>query len=445
MESKEKELAHAIVSTVLKKLGKSGSWSAVRLKAFAYAHDIYEKYGVDVSTYLPKVIEEYPRNKRGLIHLPSRLSKFPSPDKIASEISQAFKKAVGPPKEVVEALSHYQSLATKMLGVEDYLKRWDTNPRKVIKSLSLVTKKQFVSRPNVPAEFEFITAQALSILFQVPLYDEPGAPLVPHAEECVVWRGKAEGTTPTHHAPGEGADILVCARGPYYITVEATLRFSPRQWKEEIEPIFRHTQEFMEKNGLKSEDVYLLFVVGKELLQQTYEWLNARSEAFNIVALTSTTMLRLAKASLLTLGLTHAEVRRLVNSLSERLIQSSEVKVYMQDVEGVIDDWIRSLLEPNLEVFLAISSYDYLIKNRGISEIDTIMKTIANNEEVKDYLGLLGRSSIEIRKKARQWVRQLSIWGLAREIDGYLKALPIEEFEAKMLKTYKFVINKTKP
>ena len=443
IEPKERQLAHAIVSTVLKKLGKSAGWSAVKLQVFAYAQKIHDKYGVDVSTYIAEIIEEYPRNKKGQIYLPDRLSHFPSPEKIASEISSGFQKAVGPPEEVVEALSQYQSLTTKMLGAEEYLERWNSDPKEVIKNLSLMSRKRLVSRPSIPADFEFTVAKSLCILFQVPLYVEYSASLVPHAEECVVWRGKVKNNIPTHHAPGGGADILLCARGPYYLTVEATLRFSPRQWKEEIEPIFRHTKEFIEKNSLNNEDVYLLFVVGRELLEETYEWLNARSEDFNIVALNAETLLKLAKASLLTFSLTHAEVRRLLITLSRRLTRDSEVKVYITDMKRTVDDWIRSLLEPNFEVFLAVSAYEYLTKKDGVSKIDSISKSIAEKEEVTDYLNLLGRKKEDIKRKTREWVHQLSILGLAREIDGYLKALPVEEFEAKMLKTYKHVLKIT--
>ena len=46
----------------------------------------------------------------------------------------------------------------------------------------------------------------------------------------------------------------------------------------------------------------------------------------------------------------------------------------------------------------------------------------------------------EVRERRREWIHQLSILGLAREIDVYLKALPIQEFKAKMLKIYKYVL-----
>lgn len=127
-------------------------------------------------------------------------------------------------------------------------------------------------------------------------------------------------------------------------------------------------------------------------------------------------------------------------TLSERVASDSDVKVYMQDAERVVADWIRSLLEPNFEVFIAVSAYEHLLKHGGLTKTEEICQSIAEKEEVIDYLDLAGRNIGDIKKGNKSWIRQLSILGLAREVDGYLKSLPIQEFEARALKTYKHVI-----
>ena len=442
IKSKEEELAFAIIWKVLEEEGKKAEWSTVRLRSFSYAVDIFKKYGVDVSGLIPRVMEKFRRNKKtGEILLPKVISPPLSPDQIAREIGKGIKRIKGPPEDVVAAAARYQDLQEKMRGVDDYLANWNSSPSQVIGELFHSTKKIFFNKyENPAATFEFVVAKAFCTLFQIPLYIEYNAPFFPREEKCVIWRGGLENYKPKVHAPGGASDIVLFARGPYYLTIESTLRYSPRQWKEEIEPVFRHVKKFVEENDLGAEDVFLVFIVAQEIHKETYEWLHARSEEFKVVALNAENLSKIVKASLFTFSLTHAEIRRLLDSLYRRVTTDYSIALYIRDLKTIVDDWCRSLLEPNLSVFVAVKAYECLLKRRKLSGVMEISNELAKDEEVKDYMQMIGKEPSDIKRRTRDWIHQLSILGLAREINGYLKALPIEEFENKALKTYGHII-----
>jgi len=70
-----------------------------------------------------------------------------------------------------------------------------------------------------------------------------------------------------------------------------------------------------------------------------------------------------------------------------------------------------------------------------------VINDLSKDPEIKDYIVLGGIAKVsQVKKvlltKKRSLLRYLSLFGLAREIDGHLSALPPDEFDNRFLKMY---------
>jgi hypothetical protein len=297
--------------------------------------------------------------------------------------------------------------------------------------------------------FEYYNALSFSGIFQVPLeVNYGGDPSV--LREGVLWRGRAEFDSSKKQfvakewAPGAGSDLYVTARG-YYILGEATLRYSPRQWKEEIEPIFRHLEDFIDKNRLDSDSVFLAFLTPSEVLKQTFDWIHARAEDYKVVTLTVPIVAKLLQVSAFVAGLPHAAIRTFLSIISERLREAVTANDYIRHLEDDLSSWCNDVLDPYLDTYLSMKTYSILLSTKGPQKITTVTELLSRDPDVVSYLKLGGivasdadakQTSKVIRDKRKQLVRQLQLLGLGREINDHLEELPWEEFENRILKMY---------
>lgn len=442
-ESKEKELAFSILWWILKKKQERSDWSSIRLESFRRAQEILNQYDIDVTNHLDNVLGEFPRdNVSGEVLLPSTLREPEFPSKIAEDIVKKVKPAKTPPSDMINAAKMYYDMRNKMLDVNEYLAKWNDNSKDVISALDLsANRKKFISKyENAPAAFEFVVAKSFCTLFEIPLFVEYNAPIVPRERSCVVWRGRLEGYLPRDHAPGGGSDIIIYARD-YYALIEATLRYTKRQWKEEVEPIFRHAKNFIEGMELDPSDVYLIFVTPKKVLEGTYDWIHSRAEEFNVLALDTENLIKLVKISLFIDGLPHAEIRRALQNLHKRSVEDIVADTYLEHITEEVDEWCEEALRPYLDLFLATKAYEVVIQNKGFCKVAKVIDELSKDPEVRDYIKLGGIARITQLQKVlidrrRNLLRYLSLFGLAREINGYLAALSTEEFGNRFLKMY---------
>jgi hypothetical protein len=442
-DSRERELAFSILWKILNERGGRSSWSSLRLESFKQSQDILGRHDIDVSEYLDRVLKQFPRDKAtGDVLLPTILKKPEPPDKIAKEIISKLKPTKAPPPNMVSGAKMYYEMRDKMLDVNQYLSKWGDDSKGVLSDLNLSSKgKKFINKfDNPPATFEFVVGKSLCILFETPLLVEYKAPILPREKSCVVWRGRSKGYSPIEHAPGGGPDAIVYARG-YYGIVEATLRYTKAQWKEEVEPIFRHTGDFIEEMNLDPSDVYLVFVTPSKVLEGTYKWIHSRAEEYCVIALDTQNLSRLVRTSLFINGLPHAEIRRAFQSLRKRLIDDIVVDTYLEHASEDINEWCEEALLPYLDLFLAIKTYEVVRRRKGLSKITKVINDLSKDPEIKDYIVLGGIAKVsQVKKvlltKKRSLLRYLSLFGLAREIDGHLSALPPDEFDNRFLKMY---------
>lgn len=444
-ESMEKQLAFSIIYYILKEKRGRSDWSSLRLESFRRAQELLTKYDIDITSYLDKVLEEFPRDKTsGEVLLPEVLSEPDPPNKIAEDIVKKLKPVKAPPLNMIQAAKTYYEMRDKMLDASEYLAKWNDDPQNVIKVLSLsVNEKKFIKKyKNAPATFEFLVAKSLCTVFGMPLLVQYNAPIIP-MKNCVVWRGRLKDYLPSDHAPGGGSDVIVYARG-YYALVEATLRYTKRQWKEEVEPIFRHINRFIEEMKIDPKDVYLIFVTPKKVLEGTYDWIHSRAEEFNVLALDIENLVKLVKTSLFIDGLPHAETRRALENLHKRSAEDIVVDMYIEHVNEEVDEWCEEALRPYLDMFLATKAYGVVVGKKELCEVTNVMKELSKDNEVRDYIKL-GRiaKTAQVQRvltdRRRNMLRYLSLFGLARELNGYLAALTSEEFDNRFLKMYRHI------
>lgn len=444
-KSKEKDLAFSLIWWILKRKGGRSDWSSLRLESFRLAQEILTKHDVDVINLLDKILDDFPRDRdSGDVILGSTLEEPELPDKIAKDIAKKVKTATMPPSDMIEAAKKYYNIRDKMLNVDEYLAKWNNDHSSVLHELEFSGTKDFVKRhENAPAAFEFIVAKAFCTLFEIPLFVEYNAPVKPRKQSCIIWRGTLENYSPKMHAPGGASDIIVYAR-EYYALIEATLRYTKRQWKEEIEPIFRHTEEFAEILNLDRGQVYLIFVTPQEVLRGTYKWIHSRAEEFNVLSLSVENLTKLVRASLFINGLPHAEIRRTLQNLHTRSIEDIIAENYLQHINDEINDWCEDVLRPYLDLFLATKAYEIVIQNNRFCEVGKMIDYLSKDHEVRDYMSLGGiakpaQISKVLDDRRRSIVRYLSLFGLAKQIDGYLAALSPEEFETRFLKMFNYI------
>lgn len=445
-ELKEKELAFSLIWWIIKEKDGRADWSSVRLESFRRAEEILSEFDIDISGRLDDALGEFPRDKKtGEVFLLSSLAEPKQPEKIAKEMVEGIEVTKAPPSNMIRAARTYYDMREKMQDVNEYLAKWNDDPVGIMKALQLSLRiKKFIRKyDNAPAAFEFLVAKSFCTLFEIPLLVEHKASMTPRRKNCVIWRGRLEGYVPVDHAPGGGSDILVYARD-YYGLVEATLRYTKRQWKEEIEPIFRHVKEFIEELALDPDDVYLIFVTPKKVLEGTYDWVHSRAEEFNVVVLDVENLAKLLKISLFINGLPHAEIRRLLVNLHRRIVEDIVVNIYLEHANEEVNEWCEDVLRPYLDLFLATKAYEILVQHDGLCEVIKIINELSKDSEVKDYIELSRIAKFDqvrtvLLDKRRNLVRYLSLFGLAREINGYLAPLSSEEFDNRFLKMYRHI------
>ncbi|MEM1995772.1 MAG: AlwI family type II restriction endonuclease, partial [Thermoplasmatales archaeon] len=423
--------------------GGKASWTTIYAKWVAKTASYSDIY---VGDLLDEALSHFPANtNKGVYMLGDTLTKVKRTEEIVKEI-RALVEATRAKSSTLDAsllpiAMFGRAIKEKMKLPIDYLADWKTSPQDVLTTLTQISRNlsTFLNKykNKAAAEFEFLTAKSMCILFQLPLLVEQG-PSGPKKESCVVWRGEVTDYQASRYAPGGASDILVHARGPYYVLIEATLRYSQRQWKEEIEPITRHQREFITKYRLSKEDVYLAFVV-TEALSDTYDWLHPKADTYHIVILDVESLLKIVTASLHYWGMPHLQIRRLLDQLSRRMALDDEVDLYTSNLVRVVDQWCREILEPNMPTFLAIKAYRVLKSRGGIAKVMDVSNELAGEVEVRQYLSLLGRNTDYIEKKKQNWLHQLTLLGLAREIDNMLIALTLDEFESRLLKALGYV------
>jgi len=442
----ELELAFSIVWHILKDCGGKANWSYIRLEYLKRSENLKRRYGIDVTTYFDKVLRNFPRDKHtGSILIPKGVIPR-KPQEIVEELSKRIieESKSSLPNELLEAAKRYNELRRRMEMPENYLLRFNSSYESTLNELTMSSNIDEFLRTyssNAPAAFEFIIAKSFSLIFQVPLYIGE-FPSSESSSEGIVWYGKLDDNNKAvAHAPGGKPDIIVYARGPYYVMIEATLRYTPKQWREEIEPIFRHTSSFI-KQGPSEEDVYLVFIVAGELLEDTYKWLRARANEYNVLALRAGDIVKLVKVSSFILGLPHAEIRRLFSKLHEKMTACISKSIYMKHVKETIDEWCKEVLQPYLGTFLALKAYGIISKEGGFIQVRDVLSKLSNTSEVSEYLEMIGLvKSIEdvntfLRQHKRNIIRTLSLFGLIRETNGVLRMLPKEEFEERLMKMY---------
>ena len=65
----------------------------------------------------------------------------------------------------------------------------------------------------------------------------------------------------------------------------------------EIEPIFRHLELFMKLRNIGTDDTLLIFATVKETLPDSFRWVKARAEEFNVLIFDVTNIERMLKVS----------------------------------------------------------------------------------------------------------------------------------------------------
>jgi len=443
LKSKRLELAIAIVWEILEEEGGKANWTTIYAK---WIKKIAKYPQIYVGDLLDQALSYFPVDtRRGLYELTSSIVKPKRPDEIAEEIVreiEAVKAGTTRIQELISPISIFgRSIKEKMKLPKDYLRDWRTTPEKVIEELNYVSlnPSSFLRkyRKRAAAEFEFLVAKAMCILFQLPLVIEQSRE--PTKDLCVVWRGKALNYQALEFAPGGASDIIIRARGPYYVLVEATLRYSPKQWKEEIEPVTRHLKEFIINNKLNHEDVYLIFITPKEIHSNTYDWLHLKSADYRIVVLDVDSLVKITTASMYYWGLPHLQIQRLFEQLSRRMAQNYDVKQYYEDLMMIVDQWCKDILEHNMPTFIAIKAYEVLCSMNGLAKVRALIDKLKDNKSIERYLILINKDPEHVTKMAKYWLRELTLLGLAREIDGTLIAMSLSEFENRILKTLGYV------
>ncbi len=444
------ELAISSVREIIKEYGGKASWTQINDRWIPAVSKYGDIYIVDL---LDRALESFPHDSSGSYSIPKTLVPLKNPSEIASEIKTTIdsskKSGATFQAPMLPVIRFAQAMKDKMKLADEYLSPWRSSVKEVISDLSTIgaDSNAFLSKRgnSAPAEFEFTVAKSFSVIFQSPLYVEYGAVGRMRPGSSVLWRGQIENYAPVNHAKGGGADILVYARGPYQLLAEVTLRYSSKQWKEEIEPIFRHAEDFINENRLSKEDVYMVFVVPKDVLSKTYEWLHLKAGGIQTAIFDVRSLAKLTVAVDYVWGLPHVEIRRLLETLSNRVAEDDEVSTYNKDLGRELDGWIRDALTPHLSTYIAVQAYAYLKKRNGYAKVNELAHDFENNTNIENYLSLTGRSLDYVRRNKQDWIHQLSLLGLARSVADTLLALPSEEFENKYLKTYGFVTKLWQP
>lgn len=427
--------------------GGKADFGTLRMRYMSEASRFLSQYNIDIMPYFDEARSRLLQQpKTGKFTVP-KVRKPELPASLVQELTAALpKKAQAVPEEVIRDASSYQEMRRRMTLPSAFLERWGDTPEELLSELATTLDPAFAKKDKSPAKFEFSIAKAFSVIFQVPLEIQPGADMTSGVGKAV-WRGNAEFDQAHRryeavaHAPGGGSDIFVGLRG-FDLLVEATLRYTERQWRDEIEPIFRHYEEFVKEHDLDPDGAYLAFVTPQHLLPDTFKWIHAMASRFNVVALDVRIIQFFVEVSNYLPGLPHATIGSLMAKLRENVRGDIDGATYMGHLESARSSWARDVLGTELLNFLAVRSYEFLLRSRSALKAGDLLGLLASDARVVRYLQLAGQVK-EVKQvkeilqdKRFDLLRQIELLGLGRQIDGYVEHLEWTEFEERILKMY---------
>lgn len=443
MSELEKRLAFSIIYHIIRQHGGKADYGTIKLEFFRFCERISQRYDINVIELFEETINQFPIHERTSEYcLPIKREEIKTPEEIAQEIQNLYRsKNIYITETILRDAEEYRKILQKMNTTTKYLSKWNYTPRKIIRELYESKTSEFFSKyNNPPAHFEFLCSLAFSSIFQIPLesigeYED----LISSEEEKVIWRGGASLKENTYvgvnQAPGGGADIVIKARG-FFILAECTLRYSKRQWKEEIEPIFRHLTNFKERYGIT--DVFLIFVTAYEILNDTYNWISSQSERHNVVIINVDDLIEIMKTSLFIPGLPHVTIRKILNMLYKFINAGADLETYNKNKLLALSSWRNEILLPYEDLFLTFKTYE--IMRSRMKSISQVIHELARNNEVKDYLNASRNFMDEavirthIDNKKSTIIKFGELLGLFRELNGSLAPLEWGEFENTILK-----------
>jgi len=244
----------------------------------------------------------------------------------------------------------------------------------------------FVAHPQQPkaAYFECKIAQVLSQILHLPFFTSSTDD--PLTRFKVVWNGNLN---PFRKAPGSDADCFAQCCG-FNLVVEMTLRTGAQQWSQEGAQLTRHTNAVTLNRNWQPGDTYTLFVT-QTIHPDTFFHLHTSPN--NKIALFGIdSFLKSLRPSTLAFSVRNLEFKDLMGQLIDSLESCPDLQSYNQNVNLIISNWEKRILEAERTVYIGLKAYRAMkdIGRRFIGEGEVFRKLL-KHPFVKQYLNIINQ------------------------------------------------------
>ncbi|MCJ7768223.1 hypothetical protein MUP79_07510, partial [Candidatus Bathyarchaeota archaeon] len=169
--------------------------------------------------------------------------------------------------------------------------------------------------------------------------------------------------------------------------IEGTLRGNvSNQWRKEFVESLNHYDEFLRRENVERNDVYLA-LVAPQFHQSTYTGFKQKAlEGYNLVMLECGSLAKICIISEGIRTLRQLDLRHLIKGLVRELRQSGSLASFRGNVGRCIGDWEVEMLKQERTVYFGLKAYE-VMKRAGtnIVGVSDIMLGLNKDRQFERY------------------------------------------------------------
>ena len=299
--------------------------------------------------------------------------------------------------------------------------------------------RQYLSRyPNChPDAFEYLVARAFSQIFDLPFQSRDNEDnTVSHR---VIWHGSAADEKNRIIVKSPSGPDSICYAYGFSILVEATLRKSSDQWRNEFVESLKHYDAFLKNESADKEDVFLTLIFPK-LHRDTHTGFQQKAkEGHNIVLLESPHLAKIWDTCKTVFTARHLDLHRLFDDLAEKLREATSFDKFRRDLNKSISEWQKKVSNREKTVFFGLKSYEAMKRvGEKIVGMSGILGHLQGDRKVERYMRMLGGGDLKAYIKDGLVNERLADSTKAHGEDMFCRISHVD-FEARGLRLIKAV------